>query len=336
MSVAVQATGSFNRQNLYDCVKRVPYKEVRPKHAIERSLTPKIPEATLLWGERLLDKGFGQGLDFIKNAVANANQDKKPQIIYATAIKILERHQKFDLLDQVLLHACQQHPHNTRFKATLAKRLIKKNKPDLAIKILKPLHENGHGNTHIANTLGNAYIHAEQPQQAINTLKPLHEGGHGNTHTASILGNAYASTQDLSGFFSIKDDIKPQVHRDFLQAKLNFLNNEQQKVKDILRPYIEKDFDNLGHRINVISLFSACLPNDSQVAKSIFESLNEDVFQRIMMQRIEWMTNPLKVEVLDINFSDAQRLFAEGASAVSAADLKKAGIMGPRPPHPSA
>lgn len=208
--------------------------------------------------------------------------------------------------------------------AILGNAYIKTKQPDKAIALLKPLHVSGHGDSVTIATLGNAYIHDQNPKAAIALLKPLHDSGRGNTITTNILGNAAAIQKDHAIFDSVKGAIEPKTTRDYLEAKLLYLDNQPQKALRVLRPHIEGDIKNMSS--NMCGIFLNVIPDKSPLQEFLKQCVGEETFARMMEHKELWRDNPLRAELSDVQLSDGRMIHILGATPVSHADRIKAGM----------
>ncbi|MGH1456322.1 MAG: tetratricopeptide repeat protein [Alphaproteobacteria bacterium] len=340
-----------------DRVKAVPKSEVSSRHPLSLELAEKythIPEALMNWGERLLESGDKKfGAHFIDAAIDHAEHDKKPSIIFNSSQRILGKHSLFQAQESVFQKACEAFPEDNKFFAQYAQFLLQQKRPDDAIILLNDLHQDENrgndvtasifGNAYIharrpeegitfleswinsdrgddftASTLGNAYIHARRPEEGIAFLKSWINSDRGDNVTANILGKALVATQNRKKFDAHKNNITPETMRDYLDAKLHFLEGAPQKAMKILTPQIQENL-----RMNTASLFMACLEEDSPWHGILQQSLGQNTYDYISDHIAEWKDNPQRAILDDLEISNGHDLFELGGLPISHAEREK-------------
>ncbi len=306
-----------------DRVKAVPKSEVSSRHPLSLELAEKythIPEALMNWGERLLESGDKKfGAHFIDAAIDHAEHDKKPSIIFNSSQRILGKHSLFQAQESVFQKACEAFPEDNKFFAQYAQFLLQQKRPDDAIILLNDLHQDeNRGNDVTASIFGNAYIHARRPEEGITFLESWINSDRGDNVTANILGKALVATQNRKKFDAHKNNITPETMRDYLDAKLHFLEGAPQKAMKILTPQIQENL-----RMNTASLFMACLEEDSPWHGILQQSLGQNTYDYISDHIAEWKDNPQRAILDDLEISNGHDLFELGGLPISHAEREK-------------
>lgn len=83
-----------------------------------------FPEVTLLWGRKLINKGFlGTGKNLVITAIENAHHDQKPEVIYTKALyaanKLQDLSEIWALSKYILKEATDHSPNDQVFKQKL-------------------------------------------------------------------------------------------------------------------------------------------------------------------------------------------------------------------------
>ncbi len=153
----------------------------------------KMPDLSLIWGEKLLanDDNRPEALKFIYSAVAKSEFDKRPVMILAGAAKLLMQKKLFEQAEAIYRTAIMKYPDDQNFRSKLATLYIDRDKPEDAIKVLERGRIRGPLDNACTIILAQAYIHLGAPQSAIDFLKPLQEAGNANMAVGLTLANAY-------------------------------------------------------------------------------------------------------------------------------------------------
>ncbi len=174
--------------------------------------------------------------------------------------------------------------------------------------------------------LGNAYIKIKKPKAAIALLKPLHESGRGNTVTTNTLGNAYAIDKNQKGFETVKADTSPITMRDYLQAKLYYLNNQSSEALNVLKPYIIEAQNIRDVPTSIMGAYLSCTGNDSPLLEHLRASAGEEYFSFLMRRRDSWRADPTRAELANDFMFSSQTLWELGGTPASTQDRNGLGL----------
>ncbi len=113
----------------------------------------------------------------------------------------------------------------------------------------------------------------------------------------------------------------PETMRNYLDAKLYYLEGKPQKSMKILTPMIQ---DSL--HMNTASLFMACLEQDNPWHGILKENMGEDRYNYIRDHIAEWKENPQRAIIDDLKYSNSGDLFELGGLPISHAEREKSGV----------
>ncbi len=117
-----------------------------------------IPETLMKWGTLLLENDRPkEGTEFIGKGLENSHYDKKPEIIFFTAIKAYKKIGRNDLSLLLLKEANKRFPHDIKFKTALASEYTKKEEHQEVINLLSPIYDTGKSDPISENLLAIAY-----------------------------------------------------------------------------------------------------------------------------------------------------------------------------------
>lgn len=283
---------------------------------------------------RSAEKHFGEDNKYeaikeIDAALARWHEDRNPSSLFTMAANLYARQNMYAMAESALHRGKIIFPESLHLNTQLAHIYTLQNKPQRAIDILQPFYSGGHGGLRgdiaAANTLGRAYIQAENPQSAIKLLKPIHDSHRGDAATVNILGHAHVVNGDRQSFDRIKEEIQPPSLRDYLDAKLHYLQNDRAKASALLARHMRQDIQVIG--FNMLALFLACQGDRTPFLKALkTTALREDEIALLTERADEWQRNPAHTLMADFKMASTQTMFAEGALPASRADRTKAGI----------
>lgn len=195
------------------------------------------------------------------------------------AIEKLEPSYRFGCTDPSLLR-------------TLTKAYLQTGRLEDARIALRTLDETGKGRTgaDLTNDLGKAYLKAGQEIKAIPLLQCLHDKGHANEYTTGILGHAYVMTKDRNGFDGIKQDIGLIDLRDYMDAKLCYMEGHMKQARQILAPYLNRE----SPPRNMIGLYMASTFNEDGIIQAqIKAALGTDRYNEMRSIGQAWQRNEI-------------------------------------------
>lgn len=284
------------------------------------------PSILLAVAKKVFRRHPDTAISLIYTALAERELSEHPQKTIASAAKILSENGHSHYAETVFKGAIKLYPDNLRFFVQLSNLYLGQSRFQAAIDLLKPVLDSGRGSTFIAAALGKAYIQSEQPELAIQILKPLHVSGKGDYLTAFQLGNAYAITKNQKGFDDVKYEVRQGPMRDYLQAKLHYLNNDSAAALKVVRPHITNAANIAEVHGNILNIFLATVGDESPIFQHLKSSVDETIFVRLIERRDIWRANPLRMELANDPMHSSQMLWELGGVAASRKDATSAGL----------
>ncbi len=202
---------------------------------------------------------------------------------------------------------------------TLGNAYLHLGKPDDAIKLLKPLCDSGEGNKFTTGILSNAYLHSGKPDDAIKLLK-LNEDD-GDDAKTRILANAYVLQKNRKAFDLMKVDIEPPIVRDYLDAKLYYLEGFSRKARAIIQQHMHEKA-----RSHIIGLFMACSEGKQELHTVLKDQFGARFSGKVKKISKAWISNSLQVELKAGKVSSGNKIFDLGALPISRSERIKAGL----------